>query len=207
MSNLKLMSRLNSFSLKSFFCGILLLLLGACSGTYDWRVIQSEQGAFEAMFPSKPNRAERSIQILGENLMMSMDYAKAGNAIFAVSVIKLDSNKSPEQVNEIIAWLKDQTKKTLKVNQPIIEESDLVFTVAANAKEKINSSGVKIVGIGPDDVPRYYWARWIKRVDSTGQLRIYQISVLQSLDKNIDEKITKQLQEEYETFYAGFHPY
>lgn len=207
MSNLNLTNLLKRFLSKSIFCGLFLLLVSGCSGTYDWRVVQSNEGAFEALFPSKPSRAEKPLQILGNNYVMSMDFAKAGDAIFAVSVIKVDANKTPKEINDIIQWLTEQTKKTLKVTQPVIEESDLLITVAGNPKEKITSSGVKIIGLGPDDVSREYWARWIKRVDTTGQLRIYQVSVLQSLDKKFDENKLKQLKEEYETFYAGFHPY
>ena len=208
MSNFKFSDLLSPYQFKLMVGGLIVCLLVACSGTYDWRMIHSNEGGFEAMFPAKPKHAEKTIYALGKNYSMSMEFARAGDALFAVSVIKFDPvNHDPKDVDRLIDWLKEQTSKTLKVDAPIVEESDLVFTVSGNPNERLLANGMKILGTGPDNVPMNYLARWVKRIDSTGQLRIFQVSVLQSLDKKLEDKLIKQLQEEYETFYAGFHPY
>lgn len=206
MSNLQFITLIRAFPIKTAFLTLLVFVfLGGCSRTYDWRTVQSEEGSYEALFPSKPNRTEKTILALGEKYLMSMQVAKAGNALFAVSLIK--TGRDEKNVDAIIDWLKEQTRKTLKVEGEIKEESNLVFDVANNSKEKLVATGMKISGKGPDDLPRYFWVRWVKRVDSSGQIRIYQISVIQSLEKKLSESEVKQLEEEYETFYAGFHPY
>lgn len=206
MSNPQLIPLLRLVSIKTLLWIVLTMcLLSGCSRTYDWRTVQSDEGGFEAMFPAKPNRAEKTVILLGQKRLMSMEVAKAGNALFAVSVINL--GKDSKQANEVLDLLQEQTRKTLKVQGEIIEESNLSFAVANNSKEKLPAVGVKILGNGPDNLPRIFWVRWTKRIDPTGQLRIYQVSIIQSIDKKLDEQVVKQLEEEYETFYAGFHPY
>ena len=206
MSNLQFTPIFRAFSAKTILLFVLALAcLGGCSRTYDWRTVQSEDGAYEAMFPSKPNRTERTIVALGEKYLMTMEVAKAGNALFAVSVVKV--GKDDKNADAVLVWLKEQTRKTLKVVSEVKEDSNLSFDVANNSKEKLVGTGMKISGNGPDDLPRYFWVRWVKRIDPTGQIKIYQISIIQSLHKKLDEQAFKQLQEEYETFYAGFHPY
>ena len=206
MSNLQFTPIFRALSIKTFLLLVVALIcLGGCSRTYDWRTVQSEDGAYEAMFPSKPNRAERTIQALGEKYLMTMEAAKAGNALFAVSVVKV--GRDDKNAQAVLDWLKEQTRKTLKVEGDIKEDSNLTFDVANNPREKLVGTGMKISGTGPDSLPRYFWVRWVKRIDPTGQIKIYQISIIQSLEKKLDEQALKQLQEEYETFYAGFHPY
>jgi hypothetical protein len=206
MSNLKFTPLFRALSVRVIFVLLTSIsLLSGCSRTYDWRTVQSEEGAYEAMFPSKPSSAEKTILALGDKYLISMQAAKAGNALFAVSTIKVANDAV--KADELIDWLKSQTRKTLKVDGDIIEQSDVAFTVASNHKERLTATGMKISGKGPDDLPRFFWVRWVKRVDSLGQLRIYQLSVIQSLDNKMDDQAVKQLQEEYETFYAGFHPY
>ncbi len=44
-----------------------LLTLSACSPTLDWRTVRSDDLLYEALYPGKPSRAEKSIMFDGQN--------------------------------------------------------------------------------------------------------------------------------------------
>lgn len=183
------------------------MITSACSPTYDWRTVKVDEYAYEALYPGKPTRAEKTLVIGDQKLTMAMQASKAADALFAVGVITLDAGSN--QANEILDWLKKSTVRNLKSDQEPQWQEQLSFKVAGDGKETISASGVKLEGWGPDEVPRILWVRWLKRKDANGIERIYQVSVLQSLDKSLEQQrhLRSQLEEQVETFYAGFHPY
>lgn len=184
---------------------ITLLVLTSCSGTYDWRLIQADEGAYEVMFPSKPTNAERTLQVGDSKYVMTMTAARAGDALFAVGVIDLGNDV--QKVPSILDWLKENTSKSLKSVASIKEESNLSVVVAGHTKQQLSATGLKMTGSGPDDAPRLFWVRWVPRVDESGHVRIYQINILQSFKDKKDALNIQPLQEQYETFYESFHPY
>lgn len=190
-----------------FILPLLLALLGlvACTATYDWRTTRADDFAYEAMYPSKPNRSERSITIEGEKYVMSMEVAQAGNALFAVGTLSID----PALITpaKMIAQLKEGTLKSLKTDQVTVEDTHLKFTVAGQPKETVPAIGIKMHGEAPDGAPRILWVRWLSRIDRLGVTRVFQVAVLQTLDRPATDGAAKLLEEQYETFYAGFHPY
>ena len=52
------------------------LALCACSPRYDWRTIQSGDGAYAALYPGKPSNAARDVTIAGRKLPMTMEAAR-----------------------------------------------------------------------------------------------------------------------------------
>lgn len=180
-------------------------LVTACTATYDWRTIRSDEYAYEALYPAKPTRAEKTIVIGDQKYTMVMEAAKAGGALFAVGALTLDAGST--NADEILEWLKNNTVRNLRSDQEPKLEDQLSFSLAGNSKERILATGVKIYGWGPDQIPRILWVRWLKRKDPAGIERIYQLSVIQTLEKSLEQRQLNQLEEQVETFYAGFHPY
>lgn len=63
---------------------LLLLLLGGCSPTYNWRDYTSSDGSYHVMFPAKPASHTRSIDLGGIRVDMTMTAAEVDGATFAV---------------------------------------------------------------------------------------------------------------------------
>lgn len=184
---------------------VLCLAMAGCTHTYDWRIVKSDEYAYEALYPGKPTRAEQTIAIGDQKYAMVMEAASAGKALFAVGVITLDANA--KNADEVILWLKNNTVRNLTLDKKLEEQKNLKFRVAGNGQEVIAAEGVKMQGVGPDKIQRLFWVRWLKRTDNAGVQRIYQLSVIQPFEKKPDQNQLNQLEEQYETFYAGFHPY
>jgi len=204
-NRLKTLRFINDWRIWSFVA--IAAFVSACSPTYDWRIVKVDEYAYEALYPSKPTRAEKTIVVGDQKLTMVMQASKAADALFAVGVITLDAGSN--QANEIVDWLKKSTVRNLKSDHEPQWQEQLSFKAAGNTKEIISASGLKLEGWGPDQIPRILWVRWLKRKDANGIERIYQVSVLQSLDKSFEQQrhLRSQLEEQVETFYAGFHPY
>lgn len=65
------------------------VLLSSCSPTFDWREARFEGSTLLAMFPCRPDRQERPIELAGRRTTMQMSACAAGGATFAVSVVDL----------------------------------------------------------------------------------------------------------------------
>jgi hypothetical protein len=73
--------------------GALALLASAsspgCSPTFDWREARFEGSALIAMFPCRPDRQVRPVELAGRRTTMQMSACATGGATFAVSVVEL----------------------------------------------------------------------------------------------------------------------
>jgi len=65
------------------------ILLSACSPTFDWREARLEGSTLVAMFPCRPDRHVRPIELDGQRTTMQMAVCATGGATFAVSVIEV----------------------------------------------------------------------------------------------------------------------
>jgi len=61
--------------LANFYKGSVALLmaiaLSACTPTYDWRTVKSDDLLFEALYPGKPTRAEKTLLIADQKIKMT----------------------------------------------------------------------------------------------------------------------------------------
>lgn len=72
------------FSFAPLAAGVLALLLGGCSPTYNWRDYTSSDGSFHVTFPDKPATHTRSIDLGGIRVDMTMTAAEVDGTTFAV---------------------------------------------------------------------------------------------------------------------------
>lgn len=73
-------------------CGVLpACLAAACSPTFDWRATRLDDTPLEAMFPCRPDRHERVVNLLPDRRpsAMRMAVCSAGRATFALSAADL----------------------------------------------------------------------------------------------------------------------
>ena len=70
---------------------VAVLLLGACSPTWNWREFRPEGTAVRLMLPCKPDLAQRQVMLGGHKLKMSLISCKTGEATFALAWADLPS--------------------------------------------------------------------------------------------------------------------
>ena len=104
------------------YLSILLIILAcsllSCYPTYNWRLVQTEQFGWEALFPAKPKRNSRKIIIQDqpEQTVIKIDrYSVALNQMnFILDVISFEG-KMPENVSSLQEYLNKMLKTTLKI--------------------------------------------------------------------------------------------
>jgi len=75
--------------------------LSACSPTYDWRTIMSNDNGYTVDLPAKPRDDARQIDVGGKPMQMTMQTAEAGKAVFAVGTLTLPSDDPQIQRNAL----------------------------------------------------------------------------------------------------------
>ncbi|WP_233234212.1 hypothetical protein [Bordetella sp. LUAb4] len=80
---------------------VCLLLLAACSPTYDWRELDVVNGAARAAFPARVRTESRDITLEGSPLAYTLDAARVDQAVFAVGHASLAG--VPEARREVLA--------------------------------------------------------------------------------------------------------
>ena len=109
---------------------ILASSLLSCYPTYNWRLVQTEQFGWEALFPAKPKRNSRKIIIQDqpEQTVIKIDrYSVALNQMnFILDVISFEG-KMPENVSSLQEYVNNMLKTTLKI-PPEVKLVDGVLT-------------------------------------------------------------------------------
>ncbi len=89
--------------------------LGACSPTLDWRETAAEGSGIVAMFPCRPDRHARTIELVGSKLKMDMLVCPAGGATYALAFADVPD---PAQVAAALAELRAATLRNLQAGPP-----------------------------------------------------------------------------------------
>ena len=109
---------------------ILASSLLSCYPTYNWRLVQTEQFGWEALFPAKPKRNSRKIIIQDqpEQTVIKIDrYSVALNQMnFILDVISFEG-KMFENVSSLQEYVNKMLKTTLKIS-PEVKLVDGVLT-------------------------------------------------------------------------------
>ncbi len=97
----------------------------SCYPTYNWRLVQTEQFGWEALFPAKPKRNSRKIIIQDQpkRTVLKIDrYSAALNQMdYILDVISFEG-EIPENVRSV----KEYVNKMLKTNLNIPPEVDII---------------------------------------------------------------------------------
>ena len=183
-----------------------LLTLSACSPTLDWRTVRSDDLLYEALYPGKPSRAEKSIMFDGQKLTMTIEASKVENALYAVGVINIPKDISKKiDVNALLKYLQTGMLSNLKNASAPVEKTVIIKT---SGLDSINLTAKEflIQGDGPDAKKRSLRFRVVQRQFPDGQIQIYQQSLLQTISSDVS--IEKLIQTDaHEMFFSGFKPY
>ncbi len=183
-----------------------LLTLSACSPTLDWRTVRSDDLLYEALYPGKPSRAEKSIMFDGQKLTMTIEASKVENSLYAVGVINIPKDISQKiDINGLLKYLQTGMLSNLK-NSPAPVEKTAIIKTAGLDSINLTAKEFLIQGDGPDAKKRSLRFRVVQRQFPDGQIQIYQQSLLQTISSDVS--IEKLIQTDaHEMFFSGFKPY
>lgn len=190
---------------QSIFKGFLVcmcLVIAACTPKFDWRTVRSDDLMYEALFPGKPSRAEKAIQFQGERLVMTMEAAKAEQALYAIGSIHIEPNQKIN-INDLIEFLQQGMLSNLKAEM-LPKASMASIKTAGQPSYELPAQSWELLGIAPDGQKRLLKLWLVQRKLPDGQVWVYQLSVLQQLP-NADRQDVNE--EERAMFFSGFKPY
>jgi hypothetical protein len=180
---------------------LLITNMVACTPDFDWRIVRSDDLYYEALYPGKPSRAEKTILIDGEKFTMTMEASKAGQALYAVGLIQIPKNSKVASAS-ILKYLKSGMLSNLKSDSLANLRAVSIRTAGQPSLELPAEEWVQR-GIGPDGQERLLTVQWVQRTLLDGQIMIYQVSVLQV----ISATHLSEYAEEHQMFIRGFRPY
>lgn len=189
-----------------FLTSILISLsLAACTPSLDWRTVRSDDLLYEALYPGKPSRAEKTVMFNNQKLTMTMEASRVNDTLFAVGVINIPVAAKGIDLKALKDFLQNGMLSNLKTDQAPMPTTISVKT-AGQPSYDLPAQEWVIQGLGPDGRQRLLRFRVVQRNLPDGQIQIYQQSILQSLKNNVAiEKVLRS--DEHEMFFTGFKPY
>jgi len=173
---------------RSFLLPVLLLasllMLAACSPTYDWREVRGSDAPYIAMMPGKPSTHTRTINLNGIEVAMTMTAVEVQDQIFAVGSASL-----PEADQAAFALEAMKTALVNNINGTVRAEK----TLPTLGTPPLPVLQVEAVGTPANAGAQSQWLT--ARFMAKGQ-RIYQVLVI-----GPEAKVDR---EQVETFLAGF---
>ncbi len=182
---------------------LVVVMLVACTASFNWRVVRVDDQGFTALFPAKATFEQQTIRFQNVDLTMTMAASMAEDSLFAVGTMPFDKKVLNGQA--ILDWMQSNTAKLI---QSQIPPQNITFEIktAGTPASFIPAQGFNLKGLGPDGHYRIYWVRWMIRTDELGQSRIYQLSALKPFKSSPSEEAQKASIEQFETFMGGFKP-
>jgi hypothetical protein len=199
--------QIKQIMLRNLFIILSLLLgLSACSPTLDWRTVRADDLLYEALYPGKPSRAEKSILFDGQKMTMTIEASKVENSLYAVGVINVPKDISQKfDTNNLLKYLQTGMLSNLKNSSAPVENTVTIKT-AGQSSIDLSAKEWVIQGDGPDAKKRLLRFRIVQRQFPDGQIQIYQQSLLQTIDSEVS--LEKMIQTDaHEMFFSGFKPY
>ena len=179
-----------------------LFLLAACSPKLDWRTVHSPQERYTALFPGKPDKLERRIPYLDQELPQSLEAVKIDDDIYSIGTIQLPANQSAS-LSKLIAQLQANLIDRAKASGGDVAVEDAFYKTVD--KQRLSTKDYFLDLKSNGKTQQLMRVRWINRVAPNGDSWIYQISVLHT---NADTQNAKTFfsKEEYENFFSDFFP-
>ena len=165
----------------SLSMSLVLAGLGACSPTLDWRETAAEGSGVVAMFPCRPDRHARTVEIAGSKLKMEMLVCPAGGATYALVFADVPD---PAQVATTLSELRAANLRNVQAGPPQVSPAQVGGMTP-------NAEAVRVAATGrlPDGVSVQTHAIYFAK-----GLRVYQGSVIGA----------KTAPEANEIFLSGF---
>jgi hypothetical protein len=180
----------------------LAFLLSACSPKLDWRTVQSPQEGYSALFPGKPEKIERKLPYLNQEIPQTLEAVKIEDDIYSVSTVHL-SKDQVALAPKLLEQLQNNLFNRANVNLENAMSADALYQTASKQRTATKDYFLEFKSTGA--VEQSMRVRWITRITPENGVWIYQISVLHTAPARVDAK--KFFSEEaYSNFFDEFHP-
>ena len=203
LTNKRMGLALSKPALKKF--GVVLVsafLLAACSPKLDWRIVQSPQEGYSALFPGKPEKIERKLPYQNQEIPQTLEAVKIEDDIYSVSAIHLSKDQAalaPKLLEQLQSNLLNRANVSLESALSV----DALYQTANKQRIATKDYFLEFKSTGP--LEQSMRVRWITRIAPDNGAWIYQISVLHTAPARVDAK--KFFSEEaYSNFFDEFHP-
>ena len=179
-----------------------IFFLAACSPKLDWRVVQSPQERYTALFPGKPEKIQRRIAYQDQELLQTLEALKIEDDIYSISATQLPIAQSA-LLAKLLSQLQDNLLARAKDNGGQVMIEDVLYQTSARQKQASKDYFIQFKSNGTNE--QWMRVRWITRVAADGSIWIYQISVLHTKARPNDAKAFL-LKEDYANFFNEFYP-
>ncbi len=112
--------------------------LGACSPALDWRETAAEGSGVIAMFPCRPDRHARTVDLVGSKLKMEMLVCPAAGATYALSFVDVPD---PARVNPALAELRAAALRNVQALPPQLAPAQVAGMTANAEAVRLSASG------------------------------------------------------------------
>jgi len=179
-----------------------IVCLAACSPQLDWRVVQSPQERYTALFPGKPEKIQRKITYQNQELLQTLEALKIEDDIYSISVTQIPIGQS-SLLPKILELLQGNLLARSKAYGGQVIAEDVLYQTAARQKQASKEYFIQFKSNGTAE--QWMRVRWITRVAADGSIWIYQISVLhnRAIPSEVKTFLSK---EEYANFFTEFYP-
>jgi hypothetical protein len=179
-----------------------IVCLAACSPQLDWRVVQSPQERYTALFPGKPEKIQRKITYQNQELLQTLEALKIEDDIYSISVTQIPIGQS-SLLPKILELLQSNLLARSKASGGQVIAEDVLYQTAARQKQASKEYFIQFKSNGTAE--QWMRVRWITRVAADGSIWIYQISVLhnRAIPSEVKTFLSK---EEYANFFTEFYP-
>jgi hypothetical protein len=181
---------------------VAIVCLVACSPQLDWRVVQSPQERYTALFPGKPEKIQRKITYQDQELLQTLEALKIEDDIYSISVTQIPIGQS-SLLPKILELLQGNSLVRAKASGGQVIAEDVLYQTAARQKQASKEYFIQFKSNGSAE--QWMRVRWITRVATDGSIWIYQISVLhtKAIPNNAKTFLSK---EDYANFFDEFYP-
>jgi len=111
-------------------------LLSACSPKLDWRVVQSPQERYSALFPGKPDKIQRRVSFQNQELLQSLEALKIDDDIYSISATQIPVGQS-SLLPILKMQLQDSVLARAKALGGEVITEDILYQTAAKQKQAI----------------------------------------------------------------------
>lgn len=176
--------------------------LAACSPKLDWRVVQSPQERYTALFPGKPDKIQRRVSFQDQELLQSLEALKIDDDIYSISATQIPAGQSA-LLPTLMAQLQDNVLARAKALDGEENIEYIFYQTASKQKQSSKEYLIQLKSKGSAD--QWMRVRWINRVAPDGSIWIYQVSVLHAKAILSDAKAFLS-KEEFSNFFDQFYP-
>ena len=180
----------------------LAFLLAACSPKLDWRTVQSPQEGYVALFPGKPEKIERRLTYVNQEIPQTLEAVKIEDDIYSISTIRLSKDQA-SLAPKLLEQLQGNLLNRANVSLESAPSVDALYQTANKQRVATKDYFLEFKSTGA--VEQSMRVRWITRIAPDNGTWIYQVSVLHAAPTRVDAKQFFS-EEAYSNFFDEFRP-